>query len=136
MVANDQAYEPWLDEALATYSERLYYESYHPEFLDWWWEFRVGLYQPAGWVNSTIYDFATFRPYVNAVYLRGALFLEDLREQIGDEAFFSTLRDYLERNSYSQVTREDFQESLHKHTSGDLEALWREYFTPAPAIPP
>jgi hypothetical protein len=36
-VANDQALEPWLDEALSTYSERLYYENIHPQGLDWWW---------------------------------------------------------------------------------------------------
>ena len=36
-IGNDQALEPWLDEALATYSERLFYENLHPEGLVWWW---------------------------------------------------------------------------------------------------
>ena len=34
-VGNDQAIEPWLDEALCTFSERLYYENVHPEALAW-----------------------------------------------------------------------------------------------------
>ncbi|HTX79307.1 MAG TPA: M1 family metallopeptidase, partial [Longilinea sp.] len=94
MVADDQALEPWLDEALCTYSERLFYENYYPDLVDWWWDTRVRAYSPQGWVNKTIYDFIAFRPYVNAVYLRGATFLEKLRATIGDEAFFSFLQDY------------------------------------------
>src|SRR5215213_2115560 len=39
-VANDQALEPWLDEALSTYSERIYYETVYPELVDWWWGYR------------------------------------------------------------------------------------------------
>jgi len=44
-VANDQAHEPWLDEMFATYSERLYYETYHPEALNWWWQIGLFLFQ-------------------------------------------------------------------------------------------
>jgi len=36
-VADDQALEPWLDETLATYSERIYYETVHPDLEKWWW---------------------------------------------------------------------------------------------------
>ena len=32
-VANDQAQQPWLDESLATYSERIYYENIHPDLV-------------------------------------------------------------------------------------------------------
>ncbi len=49
---------------------------------------------PAGWVDGTIYDHSSFRPYVNAVYLRGAQFLHDLGSAIGEEVFFQFLRDY------------------------------------------
>ena len=91
MVGNDQALEPWLDEALCTYSERLFYENEYPDLVDWWWQTRVEAYSPQGWVDSSIYDFTAFRPYVNAVYLRGAVFLERLRSTMGDSDFFSFL---------------------------------------------
>ena len=137
VVGNDPAIQPWLDEALATYSELLYYQRYFPEFTDGWWTFRVDPYRPSGWVDSTIYDHSSFRPYVNAVYLRGAEFLRDLRGAIGDEVFFKFLKDYAERgreqNPGSLATGELFLEVLSEHTDQDISNLIQEYFkTPNP----
>lgn len=130
LVANDQALEPWLDEALCTYSERLFYENVYPEALDWWWQVRVNFYQPEGWVNTSIYDAGGYRPYVNAVYLRGALFLEELRQAIGDEAFFAFLQGYLDQFQGNIVTGNEFFSLLEKHTSTDLSPLIHQYFLP------
>jgi aminopeptidase N len=47
LVGNDQALEPWLDEALCTYSELLFYEAVYPDLVDWWWTFRVNRFQPS-----------------------------------------------------------------------------------------
>lgn len=93
-VANDQALEPWLDEALCTYSEVLFYEEYYPELVDWWWEYRVNYYQPEGYINETIYEYQGFVPYRNATYLQGAKFLQSLRDELGDDIFFDFLNDY------------------------------------------
>jgi hypothetical protein len=129
LVGNDQALEPWLDEALATYCERLFYENiYGDQGAKWWWQNRVYVHQPQGWVDSTIYDHTEFKPYKDAIYLRGALFLEDLRNLLGDEAFFAFLRDYLQRYAYRQATAEDFFAVLRDHTAADLSGLLDEYF--------
>ena len=108
LVGNDQALEPWLDEILATYSEQIYLEHAHPEAAAWWFNFRIAAYNPQGWVNSTIYDFNGFRPYINAVYLRGATFLGELREEMGDEAFFAFLKEYAESNIHEIAEGNDF----------------------------
>ncbi len=129
LVANDQAMEPWLDEALATFSELLYYERYHPDLVDWWWEFRVGLYEPEGWVDSTIYDHDNFRVYVNAVYLRGALFLQELRREVGDQAFLSALNEYAIQNSYGQGTGEVFFELFEGNLGQDFQPVVQGYFS-------
>ncbi len=128
LVGNDQALEPWLDETLAIYSELLYYERLYPDLVDWWWEFRVQRFNPRGWVNSTIYEHGGFRSYVDAVYLRGALFLRDLRELVGDGAFLAFVQDYAARNSGRQATSEDFFAILAEHTTADLRPLIRAYF--------
>lgn len=94
-VGNDAANAPWLDEALATYSEYIYYEEFHPDLKNWWWDFRVGFYNPQGNVDSTVYEFDNPRDYINAVYLRGVQMLHNLREDIGTEAFFKLLADYV-----------------------------------------
>lgn len=98
-VGNDQALTPWLDEALATYSEYVYYEEFHPDLREWWWAFRVDAFAPAGYtaagqVDSSVYAFGTIREYINAVYLRGARMLHELRAALGTEAFFAWLRSY------------------------------------------
>jgi aminopeptidase N len=128
MVGDDQATQPWLDEALCTYSERLYYEHDYPDLVNWWWEFRVNRFMPSGYVDGSIYDFESFRPYVNAVYLRGALFLEHLRTLIGDEAFYAFLKDYAQSQAGQIATQEDFFNQLKKHSQVDISALLREYF--------
>lgn len=93
-VGNDAALHPWLDEALATYSEYVYLEEYYPDLRDWWWAFRVDAFFPEGFVNGTVYEFASAREYINAVYLRGVRMLHELREDLGTEAFFQLLADY------------------------------------------
>jgi hypothetical protein len=128
LVGNDQALEPWLDEALCTYSERLFYESQHPDALDWWWAYRVNYYKPEGAIDTDIYYAGGYLPYRNAVYLNGARFLEDLRTSIGDEAFFAFLKDYADTYRGQIATRGDFFNTLARHTDADLSALVAMYF--------
>jgi hypothetical protein len=129
LVGNDQALEPWLDEALCTYMERIYYEYTHPESLDWWWTYRVNYYQPHGWVDGSIYNPEGYRAYRDAVYLNGAIFLEDLRNLMGDEAFFASLKDYLTRYSHKIATTVDFFRVVKDHTSIDLNPLMKTFFS-------
>jgi aminopeptidase N len=130
LVGNDQALEPWLDEALCTYTERIFYEHTYPDLVDWWWYFRVDYYQPTGWVNGTIYDYGGFRPYRDAVYLNGAKFLEELRSLIGDEAFFAFLKDYAGQMAHRQATAQDFFAILKEHTTVEVGELLSTYFEP------
>lgn len=93
-VGDDQSQTPFMDEAFAVYSELLYLEQAYPGLDQWWWNFRVKLYQPEGYVDSSVYDFTQARPYINAVYLRGALMLNEARSTIGDTNFVAWLRAY------------------------------------------
>lgn len=128
-VGSDAALEPWLDEALSTYSERLFYERVFPDQAGWWWSYRIERWEPLGWVDSTIYDFSGFRPYVNAVYLRGALFLHDLRLLMGDATFLQFLRDYAESGRGRVVTSADFFSLLAGRVDAEkLKSLRAEYF--------
>lgn len=130
-VGNDPAHEPWLDEALATYSELLFYERYYPGSVAWWWEFRVNQWDPTGWVDSTAYELTNFRPYVNAVYLRGVLFLRDLREAMGNEAFLAFLKEYAQQGAGQVMTSEKFFSLLTDSTDEDLASILGEYFRSA-----
>ncbi|MFN8527221.1 MAG: M1 family metallopeptidase [Anaerolineae bacterium] len=109
-VSNDQAMTPWLDEALATYSEYVFIEEHYPELRDWWWSFRVDSYvrSQADYINapvdSSVYTFSSIRQYINAVYLRGARMLHALRADLGTDPFFEWLHAYAEAGRDRVVT--------------------------------
>lgn len=132
IIGNQQANEPWLDEALSTYAERLYYERYQPEALDWWWSYRVNYYGPKGWVDTSVYNtqgaLQTYQDYRNAVYLNGARFLEDLRSTVGDEAFYATLNDYATSYAGEIASGDDFFAVLRRHSEADIQPLLDRYF--------
>jgi Peptidase family M1 domain len=128
-VADDQALQPWLDEAMATYSEHVFYETASPASLNqWWWPVRIDLSGPKGWVDTPIYNAGSNPQYWNAVYFQGAHFLEDLRTRIGDPSFFAFLQDYLKQENGQIATTADFFRILRLHTGVDISDLVRKYF--------
>jgi hypothetical protein len=133
-VGNDQALEPWLDEALCTYCERLFYERLQPQALDWWWQYRVNYYSPRGSVDGSIYNPLGYRAYRDAVYLNGAMFLEDLRKLIGDQAFFGFLQAYADQAAEQIATADTFFSILQQFTEQDLSPLLETYFESNPLL--
>ena len=127
-VADDQALEPWLDETLATYSERIYYETVHPDLEQWWWGYRYFEFQEAGFVDTQIYDGGGQRPYWDKTYLTGARFVEALREKVGDEIFFAFIKDYYSQFVGERATTADFFRVFREHSNADISDLMAEYF--------
>ncbi len=127
-VGSDQAQEPWLDEALASYCEKLFYEKNYPDDVKWWWYIRIDLYQPTGHIDTPLYDNSSEPLYMNATYRMGAHFFEDLRQQIGGEAFFAFLNDYSTQMNGKIATSADFFRILRTHTNADLSELLSKYF--------
>ena len=130
-VANDQYLEPWLDESLAIYSEHIFYETTDSPLVNWWWDYRVNSFHPQGFVDmplNTSFEGDMYRGYVNAVYLRGAYFIQELRDRMGDEAFFAFLRDYLTQFNGQRASADDFFRILREHTDADISDLVTEYF--------
>ena len=126
-VSNDQALEPWLDESLCTYAEHIFYEQNYPGLLNWWYNVRIRYYGPSGYVDTRLYNTGSFRQYVNAVYLRGALFLDALRDRMGDAAFFAFLQDYYTRHRGHIATADTFFIVLADHTSS-VDDIIKSYF--------
>jgi len=127
-VADDQALEPWLDETLATYSERIYYENVHPNLVDWWWGYRYFEFQKAGFVDTPIYEGGGQRPYWDKTYLTGARFMEDLRQRVGDEIFFAFLKDYYNQFAGKRATAADFFRVFRENSAADISDLLAKYF--------
>jgi len=132
-VGNDQAMDPWLDEAFAAYSELLFYEKYYPSLTDWWWFIRVSKYPSTECVDRPIYDFSTFRSYVDAVYLRGATMLHALRLRMGDPAFQGSLRELQAAGNGSFIGPKDVFRIFASHSPHPLSGLWNQYLCHPPS---
>lgn len=128
LVGNDHAMEPWLDEALSTYSERIFYENNYPANISWWWQFRVNYFNPSGYVDTNIYNGQSFRLYINAVYFQGALFLDELRERMGYGNFSKFLQEYVRRYSYKHATGADFFALQREIVNVYISDLLNRYF--------
>jgi hypothetical protein len=129
-VGNDQAYEPWLDEALARYGEVLYYETMHPTHLTWWEAPSKGMATLP--INQPIYNFADTSTYVQAVYVSGTRFLLDVRKVIGAQAFTAAIQDYLRRYQDRIATHTDLLAVLRNQAGPALDKLLPIYFQPVP----
>ncbi|MCZ2127760.1 MAG: M1 family metallopeptidase [Anaerolineales bacterium] len=128
LVGNDQALEPWLDEALATYSERIFLENNYPANISWWWQFRVNFFKPVGVADGSVYNYNSFRAYTNAVYFRGALFLDELREFMGFGNYAKFIQTYAERYAYQRATTEDFFALAREIIDLNYDPLIAKYF--------
>jgi hypothetical protein len=132
---NDSASDPWLDESLATYSEYVFLEEFYPDLRNWWWDFRVNNYSPIGFVDSSVYEFGTIREYINAVYLRGARLLDDLRTDLGTDAFFEWLYAYADAAD-GQIATADLFWSLLTEDQLELTRETRERYLRQPEPTP
>lgn len=112
MVGSNQAETPYLDESLATLSELFYYERYAPDLVPSWFDFRLYRYDILGNVDSMVYDYTQWRPYINAVYLNGVEMFQAIRGEIGDEAFFTWLADYWSANANNIASPADLWSAL------------------------
>ncbi|MEW6567884.1 MAG: M1 family metallopeptidase [Chloroflexota bacterium] len=130
LVGNNQLNDPWLDEAAATYTEVLYYESaVGPEratSLLREYHDLVGTYatDPMMPIGLPVGAYASEQDYALIVYLKGALFFDALRRELGDEAFFAFLRSYIEEQRYGFAGPETFEHLAEAACSCDLGPLF------------
>lgn len=134
IVGNDIYRQPWLDEALAQYSGIIYAEDVAgpaTASADWQREVvrryngaRADGDLPVGWA---ITNYPSFNVYYRTVYGKGPVFLRTLREQIGDDVFFSALRQYYQQNRYGIGTTAALErafEAAARQPLGPLFAQW------------
>jgi hypothetical protein len=131
LVGNDQLDEPWLDESLTNYSAFLYYEDTAGEDAADLIKQRVfeGPYLTAQkderdrGVGGPVDSFSE-RDYGAIVYGKGPLFFDALRAQLGDEAFFAALRDYLETHRYGAAYPDDLIAAFEETTGQQIDDLY------------
>ena len=120
VVGNNSYSEPWLDEAFASFCERYIYLKtvYNADEFDvmvkderafiakWQDNIDKKLDLPVSEYNNFYYS----------VYVQGALFLHDIMQLMGEDAFFAMLSDYYAEYSFKQANTVNFLQTLYKHT--------------------
>jgi len=112
----------WLNEGFATYSEALYYEAISgsdalkstmlAKYQD---RFKGKLYDPGeNLFGTTVYD-------------KGAWVLHMLRWEVGDEIFFTILREYFNKYKYLNASTEDFKIVCEDVSGKNLENFFAQW---------
>jgi hypothetical protein len=134
LVGNDQVDEPWLDEALTQYCTLLYFEDKYGEdvadrllgsvFRGPYEQLReTGKDKPAGLPVSAY----SGSEYGTIVYQKGPLYFHELRETIGEEAFWQILQRYFEQNRYRIATPGDWLTAVETVTGEPYRDLYEAW---------
>ena len=134
-VGNDIFNEAWLDESFAEYSALLYLQETEGEevFQNYLKEYQSSAaLADAGTdgklkVGSSLAEFSGTGYYTNYVYEKGPLFLNTLRTQMGDEAFFAGLRAYYRQYRFGVAAGEGFLQVMQQYTRTNLAPLFEEW---------
>jgi aminopeptidase N len=122
LVGNDQIREPWVDEAVATFSS-LHALGIPPVTCS---TLPVDLPITAWPAEPTTGDWAGCDGYAETVYLRGAVFLDAVRATMGTDLFFGTLRAFVAAHRWQVVGGRDLVDAFR---SADIatDAVIREF---------
>ncbi len=137
IVGNDVFDEPWLDEALTTYSSSLYYEfgpdaGYAQGLRDYWQQRYEKLRQDGkddriSEPLTYFEDLGDARVYSGVVYTKGALFFDALRKEIGDQAFFGALAQYYQSRKYQVARAEDLLNTFEATAGRSLDDFYQQW---------
>lgn len=120
----------WLNEGFATYSE-------------WLWTERTGGQSAARSARAAggradlagpPGDPGSRELFSRTVYLRGGMTLQALREAIGDDAFFTVLRSWIDEHRYGSASTQDFIALAERISGQQLDDLFQTWLY-APRLP-
>jgi hypothetical protein len=156
LVGSNPHAHAFLDEGLAEYSTIVYFERQHGEEVAAS-HLRDGLIHSYALMLVTTGDQVADQPtvafpdasaYYATVYRKAGLGFATIRQEIGDEAFFSALRAYAEDHRFEVATPDDLLAAFEAASGQELDAIWSLWFEsdrgrveivmdplPAPAAP-
>ncbi len=128
LVGNNEDEDAWLDEGFASFSANLCWAAAgDAEAAENWWDFYreiAGRY-PGAKLNIPSDEMAG--SYINLCYYRGAYFLRELMDTMGQEIFLEAVSDYCSRYLYRNASTEDFLNVLACHGEADISGILEEY---------
>ncbi len=143
MVHNDPVNTPWLDEAPAEYSVKLYFEKLYGgaeasllQAQRWQTPFDLLVAQDEdGLLNQPVDSFDNSSQYETLVYGKGALLYDRIHTVLGDRRFKRFLDDYLEAHRWGLVTTDDWRAAIAALQLPELDALFQDWVGETPRLP-
>jgi len=137
IVGNNEIKEPWLDEALTEYATLMYFEvKYGPHIKEQIFEKMIKA-QYNNYIDfeadrgegilRSLREFNNSQEYSSIVYSKGAMFIEELRKEMGDEAFIKALREYYQQYMFKNATTLNFYEICEGLTDKELKEIFIEW---------
>lgn len=122
----------WLNEGFATYGEALYHEavSGRDEMrLDMWENQRRFMRSDGDTPRPMVVDFFSRSGGRTShhVYTKGSSVLHMLRFVLGDDAFFASVKHFLEKHRLGSVDTHDFQIAIAETTGRNLEWFFEQW---------
>lgn len=132
LVGNNQIKEAWLDEALTTYSEVLYNDEiygtdrgkdYFIQNIKIGYEYGETYLGKDQIVNKPLNEFHSWDDYGILVYTKGAMFVNQIKEDYGRDVLIKILKTYFEKYKFTNATTEDFIEVCEEVTGNDFTEI-------------
>ena len=144
VVGNNQIKDAWMDEGFADYSATLFYEK-HPgynqtrgdrimqtmkEYLVFTDIIKTYMQKDKTLdtsMNRPLDQYNTESEYVYMTYGKGQLLFDNLRNTIGDKAFFEGLQTYYSRNMFKNAKQENMIGAFEAASGKDLEGYFNAW---------
>lgn len=137
LIHNDPVRYPWLDEGLTIQASSFYQEEVQGpagrqlERSRWQaYVNRMATSHGPDWWQERPYP--SYAHYYNDNYRRAALFLDEIRTVLGDDAFFAALRRYAEENRFGIVYPQDLLDLFRDQDTAALAAIEQAWFGAPP----
>ncbi len=141
-VGNDEVHNAWLDEGLAEYSTMLFYdknEGYTYTFdgkrADALSAYMLycEAYKNNGLGDTSmtraINEYSSDVEYSYMNYVKGAIMLDDVRNTVGDAAFFKALKTYYKDNKFGIAEPQDLVGAMEKSSKRRLNELFDSWLS-------
>ncbi|MCC6973128.1 MAG: hypothetical protein IT322_03860 [Anaerolineae bacterium] len=132
IAGNDILRNAWLDESLVQVASYLMYlktqygsvnaaEEYWTHVMTWY--NRIQVVRP---INTALEDFTDFADYMSTIYGGGAVFMRELAETMGVDAFIAGLGDYVRAVNLEIGSPCGFYFAMQNRATVDLRSMFRD----------
>ena len=132
LVGSNQIKEAWLDEALATYSEVIYTSEihgknkgreYYNKYISQGFEYGKRYLGENEIVNKHLNEFVGWNDYSILVYLKGAMFINQIKVNYGEDTLYRILSEYYKEYKFYNASTEDFIRICEEVTESSFKRL-------------